>query len=184
MNNRLVASLVPPERLDAIDQRIAGWMASYGILLLRIALGVVFLWFGALKLVPNLSPAETLAGRTIEVLSLGIVRHDVAVPILGLWETAIGIGLITRIWLRVTLLLLFAQMVGTLTPLLLFPAETFARFPIAPTLEGQYIIKNAVLIAGAIVVGATVRGGGLVSDPPSGSDPAPSVPRDRTDVLN
>ena len=65
----------------------------------------------------------------------------------------------------ITLLLLFIQMLGTLTPLLLFPDETFTRFPYAPSLEGQYIIKNAVLIAGAIVIGATVRGGVLRPEP-------------------
>jgi uncharacterized membrane protein YkgB len=70
--------------------------------------------------------------------------------------------------MRATLFLLFVQMLGTLTPLLIFPTETFTRFPYAPTLEGQYIIKNAVLIAGAIVVGATVRGGKLVPEPPAG----------------
>jgi hypothetical protein len=66
--------------------------------------------------------------------------------------------------MRATLLFLAAQMAGTLTPLLLFPAEVFTRIPYAPTLEGQYIIKNAVLISAAIVIGATVRGGGLVAE--------------------
>ena len=56
-------------------------------------------------------------------------------------------------------------MLGTLTPLVLFPDEVFNRIPFAPTLEGQYIIKNAVLISAAIVLGATVRGGGLVAEP-------------------
>ena len=150
---------------DRVDRRVTGLMARYGVLFLRMALGVVFLWFGAIKLVPGLSPAESLAGRTIEVLSLGIVPSDVALPVLALWECAIGLGLLTGVAMRVTLLLLFIQMLGTLTPLLLFPTETFARFPLVPTLEGQYIIKNAVLIAGAIVVGATVRGGGLIAEP-------------------
>ncbi|MDQ3128280.1 MAG: DoxX family membrane protein, partial [Chloroflexota bacterium] len=133
--------------------------------LLRIALGIVFLWFGALKLVPGLSPAESLAARTIEVLSFGIVPPSLAVPALAIWECLIGVGLLTGIAIRATLLLLFLQMLGTLTPLVIFPAETFLRFPYAPTLEGQYIIKNAVLIAGAIVVGATVRGGRIDPEP-------------------
>ena len=64
--------------------------------------------------------------------------------------------------LRIALGLLFLQMAGTLTPLLLFPAQTFARFPFAPSMEGQYILKNLVLISGAIVIGATLRGGELV----------------------
>lgn len=151
--------------LDRIDRRITRWMADHGLLLLRLALGVIFLWFGALKLIPGLSPAEGLAGRTIEVITFGVVPEATAVPILGVWESLIGLGLLSGVWLRATLLLLFAQMLGTLLPLVLFPAETWQQFPYAPTLEGQYIIKNAVLIAGAVVLGATVRGGRLVPEP-------------------
>jgi uncharacterized membrane protein YkgB len=151
------------ERFDRIDQRITRWMAAHGLTLLRVALAIVFLWFGALKLVPGLSPAETLAGRTIETLTFGAVPASVAVPFLALWEVAIGIGLLIGRAMRVTLLLLFVQMLGTITPLFLFPAETWTQFPIAPTLEGQYIIKNIVLVAAAIVLGATVRGGRLVA---------------------
>jgi len=151
--------------LDRLDRRITHWMADNGLTLLRVALGVIFLWFGALKLIPGFSPAESLAGQTIEVLTFGLVPAAVAVPFLGLWECVIGIGLLTGMWMRATLALLFLQMLGTVTPLFLFPAETWEVFPIAPTLEGQYIIKNAVLVAGAVVLGATVRGGGLSPEP-------------------
>ncbi len=157
--------------LDRLDRRITRWMADHGLTLLRLALGVVFLWFGALKLIPGLSPAETLAGQTIEVLTFGLVPASVAVPFLGVWECLIGIGLLTGMWMRATLALLFVQMLGTVTPLFLFPAETWDVFPIAPTLEGQYIIKNVVLVAGAVVLGATVRGGGLSAEP--GMPPEP-----------
>jgi hypothetical protein len=67
--------------------------------------------------------------------------------------------------MRFTLLLLFAQMLGTITPVFFFPAEVFTRIPYAPTLEGQYIIKNLVLISAGLVIGATVRGGAVVADP-------------------
>ncbi len=77
----------------------------------------------------------------------------------------IGLGLLVGIRLREVLLLLFVQMAGTLTPVFLFPEEVFTRIPYAPTLEGQYIIKNVVLIAAGIVVGATVRGGRVVAEP-------------------
>ena len=97
----------------------------------------------------------------------------VSVPVLAAWECAIGLGLLAGRCLRITLLLLFAQMVGTVTPLFLFPAETFLRFPYAPTLEGQYIIKNIVLVTAAIVIGATVRGGGLVPERRGGEGGAP-----------
>lgn len=150
------------QRFDTIDVRVTSWMAGHGVTLLRISLGVVFLWFGALKFFPGLSPAQDLAARTISVLSFGIVGPAVSVPALAAWECLIGLGLLFGLYMRATLLLLAMQMIGTLTPLVLFPAEVFTRIPYAPTLEGQYIIKNAVLISAAIVLGATVRGGGLV----------------------
>jgi uncharacterized membrane protein YphA (DoxX/SURF4 family) len=149
---------------DVVDARITNWMARYGVPLLRISLGVVFLWFGALKFFPGLSPAQDLAARTIETLSFGIVPPRVSIPFLAGWECLIGLGLLSGIFMRATLLLLAVQMAGTLTPLVLFPSEVFTRIPYAPTLEGQYIIKNAVLISAAIVIGATVRGGGLVAE--------------------
>ena len=152
---------------DPIDARITRTLAHFGMPVLRVGLGVVFIWFGILKLFPGLSPAEDLAARTIERLTLGVVTSQLALPILAIWETAIGLGLITRRFLRATLALLFLQMLGTITPLFLFPGESWTVFPYAPTLEGQYIIKNIVLIGAAMVVGATVRGGGLVAEPGS-----------------
>ncbi len=148
-----------------IDRKVTRWMAHNGVTLLRISLGIVFLWFGVLKFVPGLSPADELATRTISVLTFGIVPPEISRPVLALWESLIGIGLITGWFMRGTLLLLFVQMVGTVTPLFLFPTETWGRFPIAPTLEGQYIIKNIVLVSAGMVIGATVRGGGLTDDP-------------------
>ena len=156
------------DRFDRVDRRVTATLARYAVPVLRVSLGIVFLWFGALKLVSGLSPAEDLAARTIEQLSLGLVGPAISVPVLGVWESLIGLGLLSGRFLRATLLLLALQMVGTFAPLLLFPAETFTRFPIAPTLEGQYIIKNIVLIGAAMVVGATVRGGRLVAGPPAG----------------
>ena len=154
-----------PEPIERIDVRITSTLARVAIPTLRIALGIVFLWFGVLKFFPNLSPAETLVGRTIEVLTLGVVKPAVSLPVLAAWESVIGLGLILGRGLRGILFLLAVQMAGTFTPLLLFPQETFSTFPIVPTLEGQYIIKNIVLIGAAMVVGATVRGGGLSPEP-------------------
>jgi uncharacterized membrane protein YphA (DoxX/SURF4 family) len=154
-----------PAKLQPLDLRITSWMARNGIPLLRISLGVVFFWFGAVKFFPGLSPAQSLAGRTIEQLSFGIVQPSVSIPLLAAWEAVIGLGLIAGVWMRLILLLLFVQMLGTLMPIFLFPDEVFYRVPYALTLEGQYIIKNFVLISGALVLGATVRGGALVADP-------------------
>jgi uncharacterized membrane protein YkgB len=126
---------------------------------------MVFLWFGALKYFPSRSPAEALAARTVEALTFHRIPPRFSLPVLASWECFIGLGLLTKRASRLTLLLLYLQMAGTLTPLFLFPNETFQSFPFVPTLEGQYIIKNLVLISAGIAVGATVRGGRIVAEP-------------------
>lgn len=151
-------------RLNKADRLITAWMADNGILLLRISLGVIFIWFGVLKFIPGLSSAEDIAGKTMEKLSLGLIPADTALILLAAWETLIGIGLISGKFLRETLLLLFVQMLGTITPLFLFPSDTFRYAPLVPSLEGQYIIKNLILISAGIVIGATVRGGRLTAE--------------------
>jgi uncharacterized membrane protein YkgB len=138
--------------LDTVDARISGWMAGHGVTLLRIALGLVFIWFGALKLVPGLSPAEDLVRATVTFLPGGVFM-----PLLGTWEILIGLGFLTGRALRTTILLLFLQMPGTLSPVVLLPDRVFTHVPWGLTLEGQYIVKNLILIAAAIVIGSTVR---------------------------
>lgn len=152
-------------QFDRVDVVVTEWMAKYGIRLLRLSLGVVFFWFGVLKFFPDLSPAQDLASRTIEALTFGLVGPAISLPVLAAWEVLIGLGLLTGRFMRVTILLLLVQMLGTVTPVALFPDEVFTRFPYAPTLEGQYIIKNLVLVSAALVIGATVRGGRVIADP-------------------
>ena len=152
-----------PGPLEAVDVRLTRWMARYGVVILRVALGVVFFWFGILKFFPGLSPAQTLAVDTIDLLTFGLVPGGVSLILLATLECAIGLGLISGRLMRLTLLLLLFQMVGAASPLVLFPGEVFTVFPYAPTLEGQYIIKNVVLVSAGLVIGATVRGGGLTS---------------------
>jgi uncharacterized membrane protein YphA (DoxX/SURF4 family) len=152
------------EIFNRVDTRITAWMARNGLVFLRISVGIVFLWFGFIKFFPGLSPAQDLATRTIEILSLGLLPARTALLILAAWETIIGVGLLFGLFMRATLLLLFLQMLGTLTPVFLFPNEVFTQIPYAPTLEGQYIIKNMVLISAGLVLGATVRGGRIVLD--------------------
>ena len=155
---------VSPE-LEKVDVRMTGWMARNGMTFLRVSLGVVFLWFGVLKFFPGLSPASELVTRTFEELSGGRLGPDVSLPLVGALESLIGLGLLFGFFMRVTLALLAVQMLGTLLPVVLLPEEVFTRVPYALTLEGQFIVKNAVLISAAIVLGATVRGGGLVPQP-------------------
>jgi uncharacterized membrane protein YphA (DoxX/SURF4 family) len=118
-----------------------------------------------LKFFPALSPAESLATKTIEILSFGLIESRAGVIILAVWETIIGLGFIFGRYLREIILLLFVQMMGTIAPVFLFPEDVFRNVPFILTLEGQYIVKNLVVLSGGIVVGATVRGGRLTADP-------------------
>jgi uncharacterized membrane protein YkgB len=138
---------------DRLDRWISMQMQRYGFFLLRISLGIVFIWFGALKPL-GLSPADDLVTKT-----LPWIPPKFLIPFLGLWEMAIGVGIIYRPLLRVALLLLFLHLPGTALPLFLLRDICFTHFPYALTLEGQYIIKNLTLVSAAIVVGGTVRHG-------------------------
>jgi uncharacterized membrane protein YkgB len=151
-------------KFDSIDWQITSWMARYSINILRLGLGVIFVWFGALKFVPGLSPAEELVRNTIYFLD-----PDVFLPLLAAWEVLIGIGFLSGFFTnklqRLTILLLFLQIPGTALPLFLLPEVCWTNFPFGLSLEGQYIIKNLAIIGSALVLGATVRGGGVVPEP-------------------
>ena len=162
---------------NSVDVFLTNWMARFGVRLLRVSVGIVFFWFGVLKFFPGLSPAQDLATRTMAVLTFGLVPEPAALGLLALWECAIGLGLIFGVFMRATLLLLFVQMLGTITPVFIYPGEVFTRIPYAPTLEGQYIIKNLVLISAGLVIGATVRGGAVVADPEVAQLALPEAPR-------
>ncbi len=155
------------DRFDAIDRAITSWMARYGMVIMRVGLGIIFFWFGALKLVPGLSPAEDLVRNTIY-----FIDPDIFLPILAVWEMAIGLGLIFGLFMRFTLLLLFLQMPGTAMPIFVLPEVVWTSFPFGLTIEGQYIIKNLALIGAALVLGGTVRGGRLVPEPVLDTDHA------------
>jgi len=158
---QVLGRFIPP--FDEIDRAITRWMATYGMVIMRVGLGIVFFWFGALKLFPGLSPAEELVRNTVY-----FVNPDWFIPVLAVWEMAIGLGLMFGIFMRITLLLLFLQMPGTALPLVVLPEVVWTVFPFGLTLEGQYIIKNLVLIGAGLVLGGTVRGGRLDPEPAVG----------------
>jgi uncharacterized membrane protein YphA (DoxX/SURF4 family) len=138
--------------LNRIDRTVTCWMQRNATLLLRWSMGIIFIWFGALKLIPGMSPADNLIRETMNFLPL-----DYFIPFLALWEIAIGVGFIIGYGMRVTLMLLFLQMIGTLSPLFLAPHLVWSDFPVVLTLEGQYIIKNLVLVSASVAVGSKIR---------------------------
>lgn len=148
-----------------LDPVITRWMADHGIKFLRYSIGLIFIWFGGLKYFPGLSPAEDLATATINVMTFGLIPSQISIFLLATLEVLIGILMISGKWLRFTIFLLIFQMIGTMSPVVLFPEQVFTHFPYGLTLEGQYIFKNFVVISAAMVIGATVRGGRLTANP-------------------
>lgn len=152
-------------QISTIDKFLTRWMAKFGITFLRVSIGVIFIWFGGLKFFSGMSPAEELALSTIDLLTFGLIPSNIALFLLATFEVLIGILMTSGKYLRFTILLLLGQMIGTMSPIVLFPDIVFADIPFILTIEGQYIFKNFVVISAAIVIGATVRGGRLNSEP-------------------
>jgi len=148
------------------EKQIVQWMANHSILLLRISIGIIFFWFGVLKFFPQTSSAEDLAARTLDKITFQQIPNNISIIILAAWECFIGIGMIIGRARRITLVLLFLQMIGTILPVFFFPNETFVYIPFVPSMEGQYILKNLIIIAAAIVLGATIRGGAIIANSP------------------
>jgi len=134
------------KKVASLDKQLIALLNQYSISLLRYSLAVVFFWFGVLKPL-GVSSATELVSETVYFLPPGLF-----VPILGVWEMAIGVCLLDKRLLRVGIALLLLQMAGTFLPLVLLPDISFITFPIVPSLEGQYIIKNIVLISGGLVI--------------------------------
>ena len=131
-------------------------MRRWGLPALRVSLAVIFVWFGVLKPL-GLSPAAELVQATVGWMPFLAPGGWLAV--IGWWEVAIGLTFLHRATVRLAIALLALQMAGTFLPLVLLPEVTFqpGRFPYAPTIEGQYIVKNILILSAALVVGGTVR---------------------------
>ena len=142
-----------------IDESLVKWMNKHGTTWLRFSIGIIFLWFGILKFFPGMSPAEDLAVNTINKLTFGLISDLTILYGLASLETLIGACLVFNLFMRITLLLLLIQMAGTFMPIVLFPKEVFNLFPFALTIEGQYIIKNLIIVSAVFVIGATVNRG-------------------------
>jgi len=144
------------QTFDRIDRHIAGFMGRWGTPALRLSLGIIFIWFGLLKPL-GISPAESLVLATVRWMPL--FEPATWLSVIGWWEVVIGVTFLFRPTNRIAIALLALQMVGTFMPLILLPGVTFQpdRIPYGLTVEGQYIVKNLVIIAAALVLGGTVR---------------------------
>ncbi len=131
-----------------IDDLFISKMHMWAIPALRICLGIVFLWFGLLKVL-GVSPVVGLIQETYYFFPTSAF-----IFILGIWEVLVGLGLIFNVALRATLALLWVQMAGTLFAVVLAPSMFFVGYnPFLLTMEGEFVVKNLVLIAAGLVIG-------------------------------
>lgn len=113
---------------------------------LSVSIGIVYLWFGALKFFPHLSPAEDLAKNTINLITFELIPSNVSIFLLAFWETTLGIMFITNCCRRIAVWGALLHMVGTFTPLIFFPEASFTINLLSFTLLGQYIVKNLIIV--------------------------------------
>ncbi|MCE7081020.1 DoxX family membrane protein [Streptomyces sp. ST2-7A] len=159
----------PPPGGFHLPGALSSLLHRHSITLLRVSVALLFLWFGALKLVPNASAAEEMASRTMSVLTAGHVAPEVSLRALGSMEILIGAGLLTGLLLRLTLAVFLVHMAGTLVALVVLAGEMWQGTVLVPTLAGQYVLKNLVLITAGLAIAThrpTVRG--RRSRPPRG----------------
>lgn len=126
--------------------------AQKTITLLRVSLGLIFIWYGVLKMFPELSPAEELATKTIDILFFGLIPEDISIKLLAAWEMMIGLGFLLGVYVRGVSILFIVHMILTFTPLYLLSDICFTQAPFAFTLVGQYIVKNIIFILVGVLI--------------------------------
>lgn len=133
------------------------WLMGYSITLMRISMGAVIFGFGFLKYFPGVSPAENLVLNTTHLMTFGLIPDNLAIVLTATLECAIGLSLLTGLWLRMTIYLLGIWVVGILSPVVLLPGRLFSGPHHAPTLEGQYVLKDIILLMAVLVVATAVH---------------------------
>ncbi|MFC9688233.1 DoxX family protein [Kribbella sp. NPDC056951] len=154
--------------LDTRLTKTLGWLSRHNVDILRVSLGLIFFGFGVLKFFPGASPAEALVARTVDALTFGVVEGRNAVLMTAALECFIGLTLITGRLLRTGLLVLAVSLGGIMAPLVLFFSDLFPGG--TPTIEGQYVLKDIVLAAAALVIACSAFNRSQYDGQPTRSD--------------
>ena len=151
-------------RIRALEELAVRWLVAHSIAILRVSLGAVFFGFGVLKFFPGVSPAQDLVQQTTDLLTFGLIPGAVALVGVAALECVIGLCLLTGRAVRAAVYLLSVQLIGILSPVVLLAARLFDGPHGAPTLEGQYVLKDVILVGAALVIASTVGGARLTRD--------------------
>ncbi|AGR77792.1 MULTISPECIES: DoxX family membrane protein [Arcobacteraceae] len=122
------------------------------IKLMRLSLGIIFVWYGMLKFFPTLSPAEDLAIKTIDIMFFHLIDGSLSIKLLAILEVAIGIGFLSGYYTKLVTIIFLGHMLCTFAPLFILPELSFTHAPYAFTLVGQYIVKNIVFILVGVMI--------------------------------
>tara|TARA_R110002073_G_scaffold258681_1_gene421672 strand:+ start:22556 stop:22984 length:429 start_codon:yes stop_codon:yes gene_type:complete len=120
--------------------------------ILSISIGLVYLWFGALKFFPDASPAEKMATGVIDWLTFGLIPENISILLLAFWETIIGLLLILNVYKKIVIPLALVHISCTFLPLFVFPEQSFTALPFGFTLAGQYIFKNIIIVSSLVIL--------------------------------
>lgn len=153
-------SAITVQNVAELKNKATELLSRYSIDIMRVSLGLVFICFGVLKFIPGASPAAALAVETIEKLTFGIVSGDAALLLTAAMETFIGLTLVSGKLLKTGLVVLGVALVGIMSPLVISFGELFPTG--TPTLAAQYVFKDIVLAAAALVIGAKALGARFV----------------------
>jgi putative oxidoreductase len=159
---RVNAPASPRTIVDTAIEKLATFLTAHSVAILRVSHCLVFVVFASFKYVVGASPAQDLAIATVDKLTLGMVNGHSALLFTAITETIIGVTLLTGRFVKVGLCVMAMAMVGILSPLVLFPGQMWGDH--GPTLTGQYVFKDIVLVAGAMVVAAHALGARLRRD--------------------
>ena len=143
MTNEQAISAPRGRRLLAIPDVVNVWLARK---LLVGSLALTFFWFGALK-IAGVSPVIALLKATFPFMA-----NDPYLSMLGGLEILAAAGLLIPRLRPITLALIICHLIGTLSIVVIAPHVVFApEFPIL-TMEGEFVVKNLVLISASLVL--------------------------------
>ena len=136
--------------LESFNDKIYEAFYTYGHNAHRLSLGMVFIWFGLLKPFGEKTTTSLLA-HTIYVFPTEII-----LPLLGWWEVAIGVTLMFQPLVKYSILLQFIRIPGTILAFFMHPNICFVHIPYVPSPEGQYLIKDIIILIAGIAIAGTV----------------------------
>lgn len=138
--------------LEHWEIKLIKWLEFRGWSILRVSIGIIYLIFGLLKFFPQYSPAEDLAGQTINIITLGVIPPEIALMLLAVIETGIGLCFIFYYKFRVIIWITLWHMMCTFIPLIALPHFVYTSAPFSFSIVGQYIIKNLVIISAVLLL--------------------------------